>query len=248
MRTVAPVSPSEMLQEEFLKPLGLTKCLPAKEIGVPHQRTRHSVDNRLMEFFFLAFFATISIYAAKTAEQRQRITLLSSHLQKFQLEKHMEQLIDGYLRALDENDPQRSAPIWSNLESIEAAVREELTRLADDLHEVWGERTRMSRWPVAVPFANRLFPASTFDLRTLLKIHARGFDTTLRNGDQLVRRDQAFRLTAELMLFQHSCHWFCRSRSVASARLLARHKTAYEQVLAAVSPETRRDYLELVKA
>ena len=207
-----------------------------------------TVDNRLMDFFFLAFFATIGVYAAKTAEQRQRIALLGSYLQKFQLEKHMEQLIDGYLRALGENDPQRSAPIWSNLESIEAAVREELARLADDLHEVWGERTRVSRWPVAVPFANRLFPASTFDLRTLLKVHAKGFDTTLRNDDQLVRRDQAFRLTAELMLFQHSCHWFCRSRTVASARLMARHKTAYDQVLSAVSPETRRDYLDLVQA
>jgi hypothetical protein len=102
--------------------------------------------------------------------------------------------------------------------------------------------------PVVVPFTNRLFPASTFDLRTLLKVHAKGFDTRLRNGDQLVRRDQAFRLTAQLMLFQHSCHWFCRSRTVASARLMARHKTAYDQVLAAVSPETRRDYLDLVQA
>ena len=62
-----------------------------------------------MVFFFLAFFATIGIYAAKTAEQRESIAMLSSHLQKFQLEKHMEQLIDGYLRALGENDPQRSA-------------------------------------------------------------------------------------------------------------------------------------------
>ena len=85
-----------------------------------------------------------------------------------------------------------------------------------------------------MPFTNRLFPASTFDLRTLLKVHAKGFDTRLRNGDQLVRRDQAFRLTAQLMLFQHSCHWFCRSRTVAAARLMARHKTAYDQVLAAV--------------
>ena len=106
-----------------------------------------------MDFFFLAFFATIGVYAAKTAEQRQRIALLGGYLQKFQLEKHMEQLIDGYLRALGENDPQRSAPIWSNLESIEAAVREELARLADDLHEVWGERTRVSRWPVAARWA-----------------------------------------------------------------------------------------------
>ena len=38
MRTVAPVSPGEMLEEEFLKPLGLTKYRLTKDIGVPPQR------------------------------------------------------------------------------------------------------------------------------------------------------------------------------------------------------------------
>jgi len=38
MRTVAPISPGEMLDEEFLKPLGLTKYRLAKDIGVPPQR------------------------------------------------------------------------------------------------------------------------------------------------------------------------------------------------------------------
>lgn len=38
MRTVAPVSPGEMLLEEFLLPLGLTKYRLAKDIGVPAQR------------------------------------------------------------------------------------------------------------------------------------------------------------------------------------------------------------------
>lgn len=38
MRTVAPVSPGEMLDEEFLKPLGLSKYRLAKDIGVPAQR------------------------------------------------------------------------------------------------------------------------------------------------------------------------------------------------------------------
>lgn len=38
MRTVAPVSPGKMLEEEFLKPLGLTKYRLAKDIGVPPQR------------------------------------------------------------------------------------------------------------------------------------------------------------------------------------------------------------------
>lgn len=37
-RTVSPVSPGEMLEEEFLKPLGLTKYRLAKDIGVPAQR------------------------------------------------------------------------------------------------------------------------------------------------------------------------------------------------------------------
>ena len=31
MRTIAPVSPGEMLEEEFLKPLGLTKYRLAKD-------------------------------------------------------------------------------------------------------------------------------------------------------------------------------------------------------------------------
>lgn len=37
-RTVVPVSPGEMLEEEFLKPLGVTKYRLAKDIGVPPQR------------------------------------------------------------------------------------------------------------------------------------------------------------------------------------------------------------------
>ena len=38
MRTVAPVSPGEMLEEEFVMPLGLTKYRLAKDVGVPPQR------------------------------------------------------------------------------------------------------------------------------------------------------------------------------------------------------------------
>ena len=38
MRKILPVSPGEMLDEEFLKPLGLTKYRLAKDIGVPAQR------------------------------------------------------------------------------------------------------------------------------------------------------------------------------------------------------------------
>jgi len=64
MRTVAPVSPGEMLEEEFLKPLGLTKYRLAKDIGVPAQRIGDIVagkraitadtDLRLCKYFGLS--------------------------------------------------------------------------------------------------------------------------------------------------------------------------------------------------
>ena len=70
----------------------------------------------------------------------------------------------------------------------------------------------------------------------------------MANREALSRRDQAFRLSAELFLFQHSCHWYCRSHAVASARLLARHQTSHDQVLQAVSERTRQGYRALVAA
>jgi addiction module HigA family antidote len=38
MRDLKPVHPGEMLEEEFLKPMGLTKYRLAKELGVPAPR------------------------------------------------------------------------------------------------------------------------------------------------------------------------------------------------------------------
>ena len=59
-----PVSPGEMLQEEFLAPLGMTKYRLAKSIGVPAQRIGDIVsgkrgitadtDLRLCRFFGLS--------------------------------------------------------------------------------------------------------------------------------------------------------------------------------------------------
>lgn len=46
MRKVSPVTPGEMLQEEFLKPLGLTKYRLAKDIGVPPQRIGDIVSGK----------------------------------------------------------------------------------------------------------------------------------------------------------------------------------------------------------
>jgi addiction module HigA family antidote len=63
-RKLKPVSPGEMLAEEFLKPLGLSNYRLAKEIGVPAQRIgeilagKRSItpdtDLRLCRFFGLS--------------------------------------------------------------------------------------------------------------------------------------------------------------------------------------------------
>jgi addiction module HigA family antidote len=43
---VQPVSPGELLNEDFLLPLGITKCRLAKEIGVPPQRISAIVSGK----------------------------------------------------------------------------------------------------------------------------------------------------------------------------------------------------------
>lgn len=63
-RKLKPVSPGEMLAEEFLKPLGMSNYRLAKEIGVPAQRIgeilagRRTItadtDLRLCRFFGLS--------------------------------------------------------------------------------------------------------------------------------------------------------------------------------------------------
>jgi addiction module HigA family antidote len=63
-RAVPSVSPGEMLEEQFLKPLGLTKYRLAKDIGMPPQRISDIVagkravtpdtDLRLCRYFGLS--------------------------------------------------------------------------------------------------------------------------------------------------------------------------------------------------
>lgn len=199
-----------------------------------------------MDLLLFLLPLVVIVEILRRAEARQRIQLLGQHLKPFRIEPRMEQLTDGYLRALGEQDPQRADAVWQTLAANETALDAELRQLATDLQEVWGERMRVSRWSVGVPQATRFFPQASFDFRALVKLHAQGFAEALRNADGLDRRDRAFRITAELLLFQHSCHWFCRSKNLASARLLARHHTTYEQVLAAVSPATQAAYDRLV--
>src|SRR5437667_11161785 len=64
MRKLRPVTPGELLLEEFLKPMGISQYRLAKEIGVPPQRIGEIVtgkrtvtadtDLRLCRFFGLS--------------------------------------------------------------------------------------------------------------------------------------------------------------------------------------------------
>jgi hypothetical protein len=203
-------------------------------------------DNRVMDLFFTLIAISLGAFALKNAEQRRRITLLGQALQPYLLEKHMETLTEGYLRALGEADAERREQIWTLLESTERTLAEQFHSLATDIARLPEAETRISRFSLALPLANRLLPRSTFDLREAVVIHARGVGSAVQNTRGLDRRDKAFLLSAELYLFQHTCHWYCRSRAVASARLQLRHKTTYEQVMSAVAPATRRSWEALL--
>ena len=77
-RKLKPVTPGELLLEEFLLPLGITKYRVAKEIGVPAQRIGEIVagrraisadtDLRLCRFFGLSNGYWLRAQAAQDME------------------------------------------------------------------------------------------------------------------------------------------------------------------------------------
>lgn len=192
----------------------------------------------LVVFALLAF----AVQVFKAREQAQRIAFLGGFLSKYQIEKHMEDLLTGYQRALGETDEDRQAQVWRHLEPTEQILNEQFNRFVLAFAEVYSASARVSKLPVALPFVSMAVPATTFDLRKLLAVHGRGITQAVTNAEGRALKRKAFALMAELLLMQHSCHWFCRSKVVASARMLARHQTSYEQLLDAVNPETRRAY------
>ena len=198
-----------------------------------------------MDAFLIAFLFGLGYFMLKARSERERIALLGSHLRRYQIEKLMEQLNHAYLRALGEPDPERRAPMWAALADSEALLAQQLSDLAADIAQLPPEQTRLCR--VSLPMIERWLPQSTLDLRAVLRVHAEAVRAATANHEQRSAKARAHTLLAELMLFQHTCHWFCKSRSVASFRLLARHRTAYEQVLEAVAVPTRRAYLALLE-
>jgi addiction module HigA family antidote len=82
MRMLKPVTPGELLQQEFLKPMRITQYRLAKEIGVPAQRIGDIVagkravaadtDLRLCRFFGLSNGYWLRAQAAHDTEAAER--------------------------------------------------------------------------------------------------------------------------------------------------------------------------------
>jgi hypothetical protein len=200
-----------------------------------------------MELFTLLLLVTLGVFVLKSRERTARVALLGGYLRQYQIEKLMGALTEGYMRVLGEKDEERRTQVWRILETTERNLSEQLRAFAQEFAQVDGAQTRVSTFALALPYADRWMPSATFDLREALRIHARGVAAAVSSSDDSAdeRRRQAYTMTAELYLLQHTCHWYCRSATVASVRLVARHKTSYEQVLAGVSPATREAYRKL---
>lgn len=176
--------------------------------------------------------------------QRTHIALLGKHLNGLNVERHMETLTQGYARAIHESDDTRQLQVLQTFTQTEIAVAAQLRSLAKAMQQESALAASMGTLPFCVPYAERFLPASfSRDFRELLNIHAAGLRQVVDNESGWQPKERAFHLSAELYLFQHSCHWFCKSRTVADARLMVLHQVKHEKVLESVSEQTRTAYL-----
>ena len=185
-----------------------------------------------------------TVHWLNTQSRRVRTALLASQLQPFQIERLMQQLTEAYMRALGESESERQMQVLQLQQDAEEQLARQFQALARAFAQLPAPQARTLK--LALPGIDKVLPQATFDTRRVLQIHADGIERVVRNGTGRSPRDKAFVLMAEMFLMQHSCHWFCRSKTIASARMLAQHKTRYEQALQAASPETREAYLALI--
>ena len=102
MRRLEPVTPGEILLEEFLKPMSLSRYRLAKEIGVPAQRIGEIVagrraitadtDLRLCRFFGLSNGYWLRAQAAHDTEVAEE--LLSEVIAKIRTWRELQSLTD----------------------------------------------------------------------------------------------------------------------------------------------------------
>ena len=180
--------------------------------------------------------------------QRTHIALLGRHLSNLQLERHMETLTQGYSRAIHEESETRQLQVLDTFAQTERSVAAQIQSLANAMQKESSQAVGMGTLPFCIPYADRFLPALTRDFRALLHIHAAGLRHVVDNEGSWDPKGRAYHLSAELYLFQHSCHWFCKSRAVADARLALRHQVTHQKVLDSVSVMTRSAYLRWLRS
>lgn len=195
-----------------------------------------------MDITATLFAVVVAWWVLRARYQREHISLLGSHLSNLQLERHMETLTEGYTRAIREESESRQLQVLENFTQTEQAVAAQARSLADAMQKEDALATSMGALSFCVPYIERISAGLTRDFRKLLHIHAAGLRHMVDNDDGLDAKTRAFHLSAELYLFQHSCHWFCKSRAVADARLVMRHQVNHQKVLDSVSAKTRSAY------
>lgn len=196
-----------------------------------------------VDFLLLLPITLVALWILRARHQQRRVAVLARYLHGHDIEKLIETLSQGYSRALGESDPARCDQVWEVLRGTEELLCRQVGKLAEDFSGVEPTATRVSKFPIWLP----LSPAfdRSFDMREALRIHARGICRAIEE-QSASPKDRAYAILAEMLLMQHTCHWYCRSKSVGSARMLASHRTPYEQLVAGVLRETRQAYLELV--
>ena len=113
-----------------------------------------------MESLTLVALIVIGAYLLKSRDQRRRIALLGSHLGNYQIEKLMENLTEGYLRCLGEDDPARREQIWALLDTTEEKLSTQFDSFAAEFARVEEPEARVSRLPVAIPYLHQFFPGT----------------------------------------------------------------------------------------
>ncbi|MBB1596225.1 hypothetical protein [Achromobacter sp. UMC46] len=195
-----------------------------------------------MDSVLILLMVALAWQVLRVRYQRARIALLGRHLGSLQLERHMETLTQGYSRAIREESESRQLQVLETFAQTERAMASQANSLANAMQKESPQAARVSTLSLCVPYIERFVPAATRDFRELLHIHAAGLRHVVDNEDHLDAKARAFQLSAELYLLQHSCHWFCKSRAVADARLMLRHQVNHQKVLESVSAATRYAY------
>jgi hypothetical protein len=201
----------------------------------------------MTELMLLLAVLGIAASVMKKREQQARVQLLGHFLSPYQIEQQMETLTDGYMRWLAETDAERAVQIRGVLAGTEQSLAGQFQRFAADIAKMPAPLAQVSKLALWIPYAQQLLPRyRMFDVREAFAIHARGIAEVAANTAGRSDKALARCMMAELLLMQHTCHWYCRSKAVADARLVLRHQTAYLQALDTASPATQRDYRDLL--